>query len=78
MDIQKKTAHALEQEREDVLKRRQDWFDLQPDLDPHRLVFIDKTSLSTKMARLHGRALRGERCRTIIRKPRLSPGGGCV
>lgn len=59
MDIQKKTAHALEQEREDVLKRRQVWFDLQPDLDPQRLVFIDETSLSTKMARLRGRALRG-------------------
>lgn len=66
MDIQKKTAHALEQEREDVLKRRQDWFDLQPDLDPQRLVFIDETSLSTKMARLRGRALRGERCRAGI------------
>ena len=79
MDIQKKTAHALEQEREDVLKRRQDWFDRQPDLDPQRLVFIDETSLSTKMARLRGRALRGDVaapvCRTVIGKPRLSPGG---
>jgi hypothetical protein len=58
MDIQKKTAHALEQEREDVLKRRQNWFDLQPDLDPQRLVFIDETSLSTKMARLRRCAAR--------------------
>ncbi|GBQ58937.1 hypothetical protein AA0313_1937 [Acetobacter indonesiensis NRIC 0313] len=33
-------SHALEQEREDILKRRQDWFDLQPDLDPPRLVLI--------------------------------------
>ncbi|MCW4578931.1 hypothetical protein NO221_00700 [Gluconacetobacter entanii] len=33
----------MEQEREDILKRRQDWFDSQPDLDPNRLVFIDKT-----------------------------------
>jgi len=66
MDIQKKTAHALEQEREDVLKRRQDWFDRQPDLDPQRLVFIDETSLSTKMARLRGRSLRGERCRAGV------------
>lgn len=66
LDVQKKTAHALEQEREDVLKRRQDWFDLQPDLDPQRLVFIDETGLSTKMARLRGRALRGERCRAAI------------
>lgn len=66
MDIQKKTAHALEQEREEVLKRRQEWFDLQPDLDPKRLVFIDETGLSTKMTRLRGRALRGERCRAGV------------
>ncbi len=66
MDIQKKTAHALEQEPEDVLKRRQDWFDLQPDLDPKRLVFIDETGLSTKMTRLRGRASRGERCRAGV------------
>ncbi|WP_461549915.1 IS630 family transposase [Sinorhizobium meliloti] len=32
--MQKKTAHALEQERPDLLKRRQDWFDAQLDLDP--------------------------------------------
>jgi hypothetical protein len=31
----------LEQERPDVLKRSQDWFDGQLDLDPARLVFID-------------------------------------
>lgn len=62
----KKTAHALEQEREDILKRRRDWFDGQPGLDPQRLIFIDETCLSTKMARLRGRALRGERCRASI------------
>lgn len=62
----KKTAHALEQDRPDVLKRRQDWFEAQPDLDPERLVFIDETGLSTKLARLRGRALRGERCRAGI------------
>ena len=28
---------------------------------PHRLVFIDETSTSTKMTRLRGRALNGER-----------------
>ena len=66
VDIQKKTAHALEQERKNILKRRQDWFDGQPDLDPRRLVFIDETCLSTKMARLRGRALRGERCRAGV------------
>src|SRR5690606_35593531 len=63
LDIQKKSAHALEQERPDILKRRRAWFDSQLDLDPAKLVFIDETGLSTKMARLRGRSPRGERCR---------------
>jgi transposase len=66
LDVQKKSAHALEQERPDILKRRRDWFETQPDLDPQRLVFIDETSLSTKMARLRGRSPRGERCRAGV------------
>lgn len=66
MDFQKKSAHALEQDRPDILKRRQAWFDGQLDLDPAKLVFIDETGLSTKMARLRGRAPRGERCRAGV------------
>jgi transposase len=62
----KKSAHALEQERPDILMRRQAWFDGQLDLDPAKLVFIDETGLSTKMARLRGRAPRGERCRAGV------------
>jgi transposase len=64
--VEKKTAHASEQERPDLLKRRQAWFDDQLDLDPAKLVFIDETSLSTKMARRYGRAPRGERCRSGV------------
>jgi transposase len=48
------------------LRRRQAWFEAQPDLDPERLVFIDETGASTKMARRHGRSLRGERCRAPV------------
>ena len=59
----KKDAHAAEQDRPDVLKRRRAWFEGQLDLDPARLVFIDETGASTKMARLYGRALRGVRLR---------------
>lgn len=59
----KKTAHAAEQDRPDIVKRRQAWFDGQLDLDPERLVFIDETWASTNMARRHGRCLRGERLR---------------
>ena len=46
--------------------RRQAWFDNQIDLDPTKLVFIDETGLSTKMARLRGRSPRGERCRAGV------------
>jgi transposase len=63
---QKKTAHAAEQDRPDVVKRRQEWFEGQIDLDPERLVFIDETWASTNMARLHGRAPKGERLRAGI------------
>jgi hypothetical protein len=62
----KKTAHASEQQRPDVLARRRAWFDSQLELDPDRLVFIDETGASTKMARLYGRSKRGERCRAPI------------
>jgi transposase len=63
---QKKSAHADEQSRPDVLRQRQAWFDGQLDLDPEHLVFIDETGASTKMARRHGRALRGERLRCSV------------
>ena len=46
--------------------RRQAWFEAQPDLDPERLVFIDETGASTKMARMRGRAQRGQRCRAPV------------
>lgn len=45
---------------------REAWFAGQLELDPDRLVFIDETGASTKMARLRGRAPRGERCRASI------------
>lgn len=48
------------------MKRRQDWVEGQLDLDPAKLVFIDETGLSTKMARLRGRSLCGERCRSAV------------
>ena len=62
----KKTAHAAEQDRADVVAAREAWFAGHLDLDPARLVFIDETGLSTKMARLRGRCTRGERLRSGI------------
>jgi transposase len=63
---QKKTAHAAEQDRADVLMRRQVWFDGQMDLDPDRLVFLDETWASTAMTRAAGRAPKGERLRMSV------------
>ena len=53
--------HAAEQERPDVAEARRQWKDDQARLDPARLVFVDETGASTKMARLYGRARRGRR-----------------
>jgi transposase len=63
---QKKTAHALEQDRPDVLKQREAWFEAQLELDPDRLVFVDETWASTNMARRYGRAPRGQRLRAGV------------
>ncbi len=49
-----------------VLKGREAWFGCWLDLDPGRLVLIDETGASTKMARLRGRARRGERLKSGI------------
>ena len=49
-----------------MLSRRRAWFKGQLDLDPGRLVFIDETGASTKMARLYGRAPRGQRLRSGV------------
>src|ERR1700710_1869650 len=57
----KKSVRAAEQDRPDVATARTAWVDNQPRLDPDQLVFIDETGTSTKMARLRGRAPRGER-----------------
>ena len=45
---------------------REAWFEGQLELDPKRLIFIDETGASTKMARLRGRSKRGQRCRASI------------
>ena len=49
-----------------MLARRRLWFDGQMELDPERLIFIDETGASTKMARLRGWSRKGERCRASI------------
>jgi transposase len=39
---------------------------MRPTLNPQRLVFIDETGASTKLARLYGRSPRGQRCRAPV------------
>ncbi len=57
----KKSGHATEQDRADLLKRRQGWFGGQIDLNPQRHVFIDETGAKTNMGRTHGRRPKGKR-----------------
>jgi len=52
---------AAEQDRADIAEARDEWRASQPDLNPERLVFIDETWAKTNMARLFGRAPRGQR-----------------
>ncbi len=61
MTRKKKTGHASEQDRPDVLERRQAWRASRTALDPAHLVFIDETWAKTNMTRSHGRALKGRR-----------------
>lgn len=60
----KKALMVSEQARADIVQARRVWINQrQPRmrLEPHRLVFIDETSTTTKMTRRRGRAPRGER-----------------
>jgi len=57
----KKSLKALEQEREDVVQKRLDWWDSQESVDASRLVFLDETGLKTNMVRRYGWAQLGER-----------------
>lgn len=52
---------AAEQDRADIAEARRQFHELQPKLDPARLVFLDETWTKTNMTRLRGRAPRGQR-----------------
>jgi transposase len=57
----KKSVHASEQLRPDVVAAREAWFELQPTLSDKRLIFLDETGVTTNMVRRYGRAPRGQR-----------------
>lgn len=63
-----RNAHALEQDRPDLLKRRQDWFDGQLDPDPARLVFI-MDNLPSHKAQGVRLAIEGAGCRLLYLPP---------
>ena len=55
---------ATERERADVRAARRLWIgrrQTRMQIEPGRLVFVDETAVTTKMVRLRGRSLRGER-----------------
>lgn len=57
----KKTLFAAEQNRPDVVRRRNRWPRARRHLDPARLVFIDETWIKTNMAPIRGWGPKGER-----------------
>ncbi len=59
----KKSLFALEQGRKDVAWRRSHWRNLQHQLSPENLVFIDETWVKTNMAPLRGWGPKGKRLR---------------
>jgi hypothetical protein len=58
---QKKVLRATEQQRPDVQQKRRWWEILMSPQRADRLVFIDETGASTKMARRYGWGPRGQR-----------------
>jgi hypothetical protein len=56
-----KTLYAAEQKRAAEVRARRRWMREHGMCDPARLIFIDETCTNTKMVRLRGRSLRGER-----------------
>ena len=61
LTVKKKTAHASEQERSDVVAAREVWRQMQQGLNPGQLVFLDESGVKTNMARRCGRSKKGKR-----------------
>ena len=60
-DAEKKSLRAAEQARADIAEARRVWRELQPGLQPEKLVFLDESWAKTNMTRLYGRSPRGTR-----------------
>jgi hypothetical protein len=57
----KKTLHAIEQKREDVIIKHEVWKSGQSEISTDRFVFLDETGINTGMTRLYGRAVSSRR-----------------
>jgi hypothetical protein len=60
-DGEKKTLRAAEQERPEIAREREAYRQQMSELPAERLVFLDESGVTTKMARTHARAPRGQR-----------------
>jgi transposase len=58
---QKKTLRAAEQDRPDVIRRRDEWQSRRDGIDPRRFRFLDESGAKTNMVRTHGRCPKGQR-----------------
>jgi transposase len=61
ISLKKKSLHAAERNRPDVVLQRAEWTVLATGIDPHRLIFLDETFGTTAMTRLYGWGPIGER-----------------
>src|ERR1017187_1710855 len=69
----KKTLFAAEQNRPDVVEKRAKWHERLAVETAARLVFVDESGANTKMTRLRGRALGGQRLVARIRTDTIKP-----
>ena len=59
--VVKKTLHASERSRPDVVEQRKVWQEKLADLPAAKLVFVDESGANTQMTRRYGRSPVGER-----------------
>ena len=58
----KKTLKSSEQDRADVVKKREEWREFQKNTPGKRIIFIDESDAQTNMIRLYASYILGKRC----------------
>ena len=59
--VSKKSLHGAEQDRADIVERREAWVEQTEDVDPWRLIFLDESGAKTNMTRGYGWGIGGDR-----------------